>query len=166
MSKTIYEEVVEKLKENKEVELYRFAHDESGVLDFYIEKVYTSEDGDKIKRTVVLTSIFGSKYRLDKIKLVGTALIKGETYIVREYLNEHNEFIYDLYYGDIRQFSFSITEAIMKKRDENRLYFLGKKGHLYAFRKDEESKDKIELLLSKGLINNIEDFKELEKWNN
>ena len=160
MSKTIYDKVLEKLKENKEVDLYRFVFEMTGDLKFYTNKVYTAEDGDKIKRTVVLTSIFGVKYGLDKIKCVGTALIKGETYIVREYLNEHNELIYDLYYGDISQYSFSITEAIMKKRDGNRLYFLGKNGYLYEFRKDEKNKDSIELLLSKGLISKIEDFKE------
>ena len=141
MSKTIYDKVLEKLKENKEVDLYRFVFEMSGDLKFYTNKVYTAEDGDKIERTVVLTSIFGVKYRLDKIKCVGTALIKGETYIVREYLNEHNELIYNLYYGDIRQYSFSITEAIMKKRDGNHLYFLGKNGYLYEFRKDEKNKD-------------------------
>jgi len=166
MKKSIYDEVLEKLKENKEVKLYRFVFEKADDLNFYTNKVYIAEDGDEIKRTVVLTRIFGFKYRLDKIKLVGTALIKGETYIVREYLNEHNELIYDLYYGDISQHSFSITEAIMKERYGNRLYFLGKDGSLYAFKKDEESKDKIELLLSKGSISKLEDFKEIEKWHN
>lgn len=167
MSKTIYDKVLEKLKENKEVELYRFAHDESGVLDFYTNKVYTAEDGDKIKKTVVLTSIFGVKYRLDKIKCVGTALIRGQTYIVREYLNEHNELIYDLYYGDISQYSFSITETMEKiTNNKSYLYFLGKDGYLYEFEKDKRNKDSIELLLSKGLISKIENLKEIEKWNN
>lgn len=162
MSKTIYDKVLEKLKENKEVELYRFVFEMYDDLNFYTNKVYTAEDGDKIKRTAVLTSIFGLKYRLEKIKLVGTALIKGKTYVVREYLNEHNELIYDLYYGDISQHSFSITEAMMKKITNNKsyLYFLGKDGYLYEFAKDETNKDKIELLLSKGLISKIEDFKE------
>lgn len=160
MSKKIYDQVLEMLKENKEVELYRFVFEMYDDLNFYTNKVYTAEDGDKITRRVVLASIFGVKYRLDKIKLVGTALIKGKTYIVREYLNEHNELTNDLYYGDISQHSFSITEAIMKERDGNRLYFLGKDGSLYAFAKDEANKDKIELLLSKGLISKLEDFKE------
>lgn len=168
MSKTIYDKVLEKLKENKEVILYRFVFEKSGDLNFYTNKVYTAEDGDKIKKTVVLTSIYGHKYRLDKIKLVGTVLIRGETYIVREYLNEHNELIYDLYYGDIIQHSFSITEAMEKiTNNKSYLYFLGKDGCLYApienYEKNKINKDSIELLLSKGLISKIEDFKEIEK---
>src|SRR5690554_3750683 len=157
MSKTIYDEVLEKLKENKEVELYKFVFTNSGKLDFYTEKVYKAEDGEKITRWVVLTSVFGIRYRLEKIKFVGTALIKGESYLVKEYLNEHNKLINAFYYGDINQYSFSITEA-MKERasDESYLYFLGKDGSLYAFKKDEESKDKIELLLSKGSISKLE----------
>ena len=164
MSKTIYDQVLEMLKKNKEVEIYRFAFDEAGKFDFYTKKVYTAEDGEEIKCSVVLASVFGVIYRLDKIKCVGTALIKGKSCIVREYINFDNEPTYDLYYGDINGYSFSITEAMMKERDENRLYFLGKDGSLYAFEKDEESKGKIELLLSKGLISKFEDFKEEIKW--
>ena len=163
--KSIYEEVIEMLKKNKEVELYKFVYTESGNLNFYTEKVYTAEDGEKITRKVVLASIFGVKYRLDKIKFVGTALIKGESCLVKEYINFDNEPTYDLYYGDINGYSFSITEAMMKERVETHLYFLGKDGSLYAFANKEEIKDDIELLLSKGLITKWEDFKELEKWN-
>lgn len=154
-------EVEEMLKQNEEVELYRFVFTESGKLDFYTDKVYKAEDGDKITRSAVLASVFGTKYRLDKIKCVGTALIKGESYIVREYINFDNEPTYDLYYGDIKGYSFSITEA-MKERasSDSDLYFLGKNGSLYAFSNEERYKDDIELLLSKGLIIRLEDFKE------
>ena len=165
MRKLIYDKVVEMLKQNEEVELYRFVFTESGKLDFYTDKVYKAEDGDKITRSAVLASVFGTKYRLDKIKCVGTALIKGESYIVREYINFDNEPTYDLYYGDIKGYSFSITEA-MKERasSDSDLYFLGKNGSLYAFNNEERYKDDIELLLSKGLISRLEDFKELRKW--
>ena len=160
--KSIYKEVVEKLKKNKEVELYRFAFTESGSLDFYTDKVYTAEDGDKITRRVVLASIFGTKYRLEKIKCVGTALVRGETYIVEERLNDCYDPIETLYYGDINQYSFSITEAMKEiANDKSYLYFLGKGGSLYKFRNEEKNKDDIELLLSKGLISKLEDFKEV-----
>ena len=99
--KSIYDQVVEKLKKNKEVELYKFVFSVSGNLDFYTDKVYTAEDGDKITRRVVLASIFGTKYRLEKIKCVGTALVRGETYIVEERLNDCYDPIETLYYGDI-----------------------------------------------------------------
>ena len=163
MRKSIYEEVVEMLKQNEEVELYRFDYIESGKLDFYTGKVYTAEDGDKITRSTVLASVFGAKYRLDEIKFVGTALVKGESCLVEEYINFDNEPTYDLYYGDINGYSFSITEA-MKERasSDSDLYFLGKNGSLYAFSNEERYKDDIELLLSKGLISKLEDFKELE----
>src|SRR5690606_7077275 len=105
MSKTIYDEVVEKLKENKEVELYRFVFTNSGNLDFYTNKVYIAEDGEKITRSVVLTSVFGIRYRLEKIKFVGTALIRGEPFIVEEYLNDYDDPIATLYYGDINEYS-------------------------------------------------------------
>lgn len=162
MSKSIYDKVVEMLKQNEEVELYRFVFTESGKLDFYTGKVYTAEDGDKITRSAVLASVFGDKYRLEKIKVIGTALIKGESYIVREYINFDNEPTYDLYYGDIKGFSFSITEAMKEKsNDKSYLYFLGKDGSLYKFRNEKKNKDDIELLLSKGLISKLEDFKEV-----
>ena len=161
MSKLIYDEVVEKLKQIKEVELYRFVFTESGKLDFYTTKVYKAEDGDKITRSAVLASVFGTKYRLDKIKCVGTALIKGESYIVREYINFDNEPTYDLYYGDINGYSFSITEAMKEKsNDKSYLYFVGKDGSLIGFRDEAKNKDAIELLLSKGLLTKLEDFKE------
>src|SRR5690554_5013855 len=161
--KSIYDKLLEKLKKNKEVELYRFVFTESGKLDFYTDKVYKAEDGDKITRSVVLASVFGSKYRLEKIKLIGTALIKGESYLVKEYLKDYYEPVADLYYGDIKGYSFSITEA-MKERasSDSDLYFLGKNGSLYRFRNEKKNKDDIELLLSKGLISRLEDFKELE----
>lgn len=159
MSKTIYDKVLEKLKENKEVELYRFVYMNSGDFKFYIEKVYTAEDGEKIVRSSVLASIFGYKYRLDEIKCVGTALINGESYIVKEVPTFENGLGYEyeciLTYDEISQYSFSIKEAIMKERDENRLYFLGKDGYLYVVTHYEENKDSIELLLSKGLISKI-----------
>ncbi len=163
--KSIYDEVVEKLKQYEEVELYKFVFTESGKLDFYTGKVYTAEDGDKITRSVVLASVFGSKYRLDKIKFVGTALVKGGSYLVEKYINFDNEPTYDLYYGDINGYSFSITEA-MKERasSDSDLYFLGKDGSLYAFENEAKNKDDIELLLTKGLISKLEDFKEIEKW--
>ena len=163
MRKTIYDKVVEMLKQNEEVELYRFVFTESGKLDFYTGKVYTAEDGDKITRSTVLASVFGVKYRLEKIKLIGTALVKGESCLVEEYINFDNEPTYDLYYGDIKGFSFSITEAMKEKaNDKSYLYFLGKNGSLYMFRNEKKNKDDIELLLSKGLISKLEDFKELE----
>ena len=164
MSKSIYEEVVEMLKQNEEVELYRFVFTESGKLDFYTGKVYTAEDGDKITRSVVLASVFGVKYRLEKIKCIGTALVKGESLLVIEYLNDYYEPTAGLYYGDIKGYSFSITEAMKEKsNDKSYLYFLGKNGSLYRFRNEKKNKDDIELLLSKGLISRLEDFKELEK---
>ena len=161
MSKSIYEEVLEMLKQNKEVELYRFVFAMSGNLDFYTDKVYKAEDGDKITRRVVLASVFGTRYRLEKIKFIGTALIKGESCLVKETLNFDNEPTYDLYYGDINQYSFSISEAMKEKsNDKSKLYFLGKDGSLIGFRNEAENKDAIELLLSKGLITKSEDFKE------
>ena len=165
MSKSIYEKVVEMLKQNEEVELYRFVFTESGKLDFYTGKVYTAEDGDKITRSAVLASVFGVKYRLEKIKLIGTALVKGESLLVKEYLSyDYDEPVADLYYGDIKGYSFSITEAMKEKsNDKSYLYFLGKNGSLYRFRNEKKNKDDIELLLSKGLISKLEDFKEIEK---
>lgn len=164
MSKSIYEEVVEMLKQNEEVELYRFDFTQSGKLDFYTDKVYKAEDGDKITRSVVLASVFGIKYRLEKIKCIGTALIRGESFLVREHLNGY-EPIATLYYGDINEYSFSITEATKERAsDKSYLCFLGKDGSLYEFRNEEKNKDGIELLLSKGLISKLEDFKEWEKW--
>ena len=161
MSKSIYKEVVEMLKQNEEVELYRFVYTESGKLDFYTDKVYKAEDGDKITRSVVLASVFGVKYRLEKIKLIGTALVKGKSFLIRESLNDYYEPVADLYYGDIKGYSFSITEAMKEKsNDKSYLYFLGKNGSLYRFRNEKKNKDVIELLLSKGLISKLEDFKE------
>lgn len=161
MSKSIYDQVVvEMLTRNKEVELYKFDFTESGKLDFYTDKVFKAEDGEKITRSVVLTSVFGVKYRLDKIKCIGTALIRGESVLVREYLNGYDT-IATLYYGDINEYSFSITEAMKEKsNDKSKLYFLGKGGGLYKFSNEERYKDDIELLLSKGLISKLEDFKE------
>src|SRR5690606_26362984 len=111
MSKSIYEELLEMLKQNKEVELYKadyFVFTKSGKVDFYIDKVYTAEDGEKITRSVVLASVFGVKYKLDKIKCIGTALIRGEPFIVEEHLNDYDDPIATLYYGDINEYSFSI----------------------------------------------------------
>ena len=163
--KSIYDQVVEMLKKNKEVELYKFHYTESGKLDFYTDKVFKAEDGDKITRSVVLASVFGVKYRLEKIKFIGTALVRGESFLVTEYLDDYDgEPIATLYFGDINEYSFSITEA-MKERanDESNLYFLEKDGSLLGFRNEKKNKDDIELLLSKGLISKLEDFKELEK---
>ena len=161
MSRSIYDKVVEKLKQNEEVELYRFVFTESDKLDFYTDKVYRAEEGDKITRSVVLASVLGVEYRLEKIKIVGTALIAGKSFLVREYLNDYNEPTPALYYGDIKGYSFSITEAIKEKsNDKSYLYFLGKDGSLYRFRNEKKNKDDIELLLSKGLISKLEDFKE------
>lgn len=162
--KSFYDKVVEMLKQNEEVELYKFVFTESGKLDFYTDKVYTAEDGDKITRLVVLASVFGVKYRLEKIKCIGTALVKGKSFLIRESLNDYYEPVANLYYGDIKGYSFSITEA-MKERasSDSDLYFLGKNGILYAFSNEERYKDDIELLLSKGLISKLEDFKEKEK---
>lgn len=163
MSRSIYDKVVEMLKQNEEVELYRFVFTESGKLDFYTGKVYTAEDGDKITRSVVLASVFGVKYRLEKIKCIGTALVKGKSFLIRESLDDYYEPTATLYYGDIKGFSFSITEAMKEKsNDKSYLYFLGKNGSLYRFRNEKKNKDDIELLLSKGLISKLEDFKELE----
>ena len=165
MSKTIYDQVLEMLKKNKEVELYKFTFTESGKFDFYTKKVYTAENGEEIKCSVVLASVFGVIYRLDKIKFVGTALIKWKSYLVKEYLNFDNEPTYDLYYGDINQYSLSITEAMKEiTSSKSYLYFLGKDGSLYAFANEEENKDAVELLLSKGLISRAEDFTEELKW--
>lgn len=161
MNKSIYEVVVEMLKQNKEVELYRFVFTESGKLNFYTDKVYKAEDGDKITRSAVLASVFGVKYRLEKIKIVGTALIAGKSFLIREYLNDYNEPTATLYYGGINEYSFSITEAMKEKsNDKSYLYFLGKDGNLYKVRNEEKNKDDIELLLSKGLISKLKDFKE------
>ena len=161
MSKSIYKEVVEMLKQNEEVELYKFVFTWSDTLDFYTDKVFKAEDGEKITHSVVLTSVFGIKYRLEKIKCVGTALIKGLEFLVKEGLDDYHDSIATLYYGDINEYSFSITEA-MKERanDKSYLYFLGKDGSLYGFSNKAENKDDIELLLSKGLISKLEDFKE------
>ena len=165
MSKTNFNQVLEMLKKNKEVELYKFTFTESGKFDFYTKKVYTAEDGEEIKCSVVLASVFGVIYRLDKIKFVGTALIKWKSYLVKEYLNFDNEPTYDLYYGDINQYSLSITEAMKEiTSSKSYLYFLGKDGSLYAFANEEENKDAVELLLSKGLISRAEDFTEEIKW--
>lgn len=162
MSMTIYDKVLEKLKKNKEVELYRFVFVRSGDLEFYTEKTYTAEDGDKIKRTVVLTSIFGLKYRLEKINIIGTALIRGEPFLLKSYQNDYGlDSILHLSPDYISQYSFSIKEAMERQRIDIHSYFLGKDGSLYEFEKDEESKGKIELLLSKGLISKIEDYNRL-----
>ena len=156
--KSIYDQVVEMLKKNKEVELYKFVFKMSGKLDFYTDKVYKAEDGEKITRSVTLASVTGVKYRLDKIKCIGTALVRGESFLVGEYLNDYVEPIATLYFGDINEYSFSITEA-MKERanDKSYLYFLGKDGSLLGFSNEEKNKDDIELLLSKGLISKLED---------
>jgi|SRR5690554_3432031 len=166
--KSIYDEVLEMLKKNKEVELYKFDFLSSGELYFYTEKVYKAEDGEKITRRVALASIFGVKYRLEKIKCVGTALIKGESFIVKEVPTDDGcgyEYKCTLTYYDINEYSFSITEAMMKEKasDKDYLYFVGKDGWLYKFNNVEENKKIIELLLSKGLISKSEDFKEIEK---
>ena len=163
--KSIYDQVVEMLKKNKEVELYKFDFTTSGKLDFYTNKVYKAEDGEKITRLVVLTSVFGVKYRLDKIKCVGTALVRGKSFLVKEYLNDYDESITRISYDDINEYSLSITEAMKEKsNDKSKLYFLGKDGSLIEFRNESENKNDIELLLSKGLISKLEDYKELEKW--
>ena len=156
--KSIYEQVVEMLKKNKEVELYKFVFTMSGKLDFYADKVYKAEDGEKITRQVTLASVMGVKYRLDKIKFIGTALVRGKSFLVKEHLNDYGEPIETLYFGDINEYSFSITEA-MKERanDKSELYFLGKDGSLLGFRNEAKNKDDIELLLSKGLISKLED---------
>src|SRR5690554_1706868 len=159
--KTIYEEVVEMLKRNKEVELYKFVYTESGKLNFYTDKVFKAEDGEKITRSVVLASVFGSKYRLEKIKCIGTALIRGEAFLVKESLDDYYDAIATLYYGDINEYSFSITEARKKiPNDKSSLFFLGKGAGLYKFSNEAKNKDDIELLLSKGLISRLEDFNE------
>ena len=156
--KSIYEQVVEMLKKNKEVELYKFVFTTSGKLDFYIDKVYKAEDGEKITRKATLASVMGVKYRLDKIKCIGTAVVRGESFLVKENLNDYNEPIETLYFGDINEYSFSITEAIKRvANDESELYFLGKDGSLLGFRNEAKNKDDIELLLSKGLISKLED---------
>lgn len=156
--KSIYEQVVEMLKKNKEVELYKFVFTMSGKLDFYIDKVYKAEDGEKITRKATLTSVMGVKYRLDKIKCVGTAVVRGESYLVKENLDDYNEPVETLYFGDINEYSFSTTEAIKRvANDESKLYFLGKDGSLLGFRNEAKNKDDIELLLSKGLISKLED---------
>jgi len=156
--KSIYEQVVEMLKKNKEVELYKFVFTMSGKLDFYIDKVYKAEDGEKITRKTTLASVMGVKYRLDKIKCIGTAVVRGESFLVKENLNDYNEPIETLYFGDINEYSFSITEAIKRvANDESELYFLGKDGSLLGFRNEAKNKDDIELLLSKGLISKLED---------
>lgn len=157
--KSIYEQVVERLKKNKEVELYKFAFIMSGKLDFYTDKVYKAEDGEKITRQANLASVIGVKYRLDKIKFIGTALIRGKSFLVTEYLDDYDgEPIATLYFGDINEYSFSITEA-MKERanDKSYLYFLGKDGSLLGLSNEIKNKDDIELLLSKGLISKLED---------
>lgn len=157
--KSSYEQVAEMLKKNKEVELYKFAFVMSGKLDFYTDKVYKAEDGEKITRQAKLASVIGVKYRLDKIKFIGTALVRGESFLVTEYLDDYDgEPIATLYFGDINEYSFSITEAINERaNDESKLYFLGKDGSLLEFRNEEKNKDDIELLLSKGLISKLED---------
>ena len=161
--KSIYEEVVEMLKQNEGVELYKFHYTESGKLDFYTDKVFKAEDGEKITRSVVLASVFGVRYRLEKIKFIGTALVKGKSLLVKEYLNDYYQPTAGLYYGDINKYSFSITEAMKERADrDSDLYFVGKDGSLYAFENEAKNKDDIELLLSKGLISKLEDFKELE----
>lgn len=165
MSKSIYEEVLEMLKQNKELELYKFDFTMSGKLDFYTDKVYTAEDGEKITRSVVLASLFGVKYRVEQIKCIGSALIRGESFIVKEHLTDYGyESTSNLSFDDINQYSFSITEAMKEKsNDKFYLYFVGKDGSLLGFRNEAKNKDDIELLLSKGLISRLEYFKELEK---
>jgi hypothetical protein len=156
--KSIYEQVVEMLKKNKEVELYKFVFTMSGKLNFYAYKVFKAEDGEKITRQVTLARVMGVKYRLDKIKCIGTAVVRGESFLVKEDLDDDNEPIETLYFGDINEYSFSIKEA-MKERanDKSKLYFLGKDGSLLGFSNEEKNKDDIELLLSKGLISKLED---------
>lgn len=156
--KSIYEQVVEMLKKNKEVELYKFVFTMSGKLDFYTDKVYKAEDGEKITRQVILASVMGVKYRLDKIKCIGTAVVRGESFLVKENLNDYNEPIETLYFGDINEYSFSIKEAMKEiANDKSYLYFLGKDGNLLGLRNEAKNKDDIELLLSKGLISKLED---------
>src|SRR5690554_2613868 len=135
MIKSIYDEVVEKLKKNKEVELYKYDFTSSGKLDFYTEKVYIAEDGEKITSKGILASVFGVKYRLEKIKCVGTALIRGEPYIVKEYLNDYGfESTSNLSFDYYKEYSLSITEAMKEiASNESCLYFLGKDGYLYVF---------------------------------
>ena len=156
--KSIYEQVAEMLKKNKEVELYKFNFTMSGKLDFYIGKVYKAEDGEKITRQVTLASVVGVKYRLDKIKCIGTALVRGKSFLVKECLNDYDEPIETLYFGDINEYSFSIKEAMKEiANDKSKLYFLGKDGSLLGFSNEAKNKDDIELLLSKGLISKLED---------
>ncbi|MGB3973115.1 MAG: hypothetical protein WBL58_03015 [Peptococcia bacterium] len=156
--KSIYEQVVEMLKKNKEVELYRFVFTMYGKLDFYTGKVYKAEDGEVITRQAKLVSVMGVKYRLDKIKCIGTALVRGQSFLVKEDLNDYNEPIETLYFGDINKYSFSITEAMKEiANDKSMLYFLGKDGSLLGFSNEAKNKDDIELLLSKGLISKLED---------
>lgn len=163
MNKSIYEEVLEMLKQNKEVELYEFRFLMSGKLNFSADKVYKAEDGEKITRSAILASVIGVKYKLDKIKCIGTALIKGKSFIVKEHLTyERDEPISTLYFDDINKYSFSITEAMKEKAtSKSHLYFLGKDGSLYRFKNEAKNKDAIELLLSNGLISKLEDFKEV-----
>lgn len=158
MNKSIYNEVAEKLMQNKEVELYTYDFTSSGKLDFYTNKVYIAEDGEKITSKGILASVFGVKYKLAKIKCVGTALIRGEPFIVKGYLNDYGfESTSNLSFDDYKEYSLSITEAMKEiASNESCLYFLGKDGYLYAFTNVEENKDGIELLLSKGLINKLE----------
>lgn len=155
--KAIYNAVLEKLKQNKEVELYKFDMAMSGKLDFYTDKVYKAEDGAKITRNVILASVFGVRYKLHKIKCVGTALVRGESFIVEEYLNDYGyDSTSNLSLDYISEYSLSITEAIKEKATrEPHLHFLGKDGSLYYF-SNKEDDNAIELLLSKGLISKLE----------
>jgi len=157
-NKTIYDEVLEMLEQNKEVELYRFRYSMPGTLDVYTNKVYTAEDGEKITKSKILTSVSGSKFALFKIKCVGIASIKGKSYIVREYPT------YDmLSFDEINKYSFSIMEAIDKiATDKSYSYLLGEDDILYELTDVEKNKNGIELLLSNGLISKLEDFNELE----
>lgn len=165
MNKSTYEELLEMLKQNKEVELYKFAFTMSGKLDFYTKKVYKAEDGEKITNLGILASVFGIKYKLHQIKCVGSALIRGESFIVKGYLTDYGfESTTNLSFDYIKEYSLSIKEAMKEiASDETYLYFLGKDGYLYAFSNVEENKKTIELLLSKGLISRLEDFKENDK---
>ncbi|MCK9482096.1 MAG: hypothetical protein M0R38_10110 [Bacteroidia bacterium] len=156
--KSTYEQVAEMLKKNKEVELYKFVFTMSGKLDFYTDKVYKAEDGEKITRQVTLASVMGVKYRLDKIKCIGTAVVRGKSFLVKEDLDDYDEPVETLYFGDINEYSFSITEAMKEiSNDKSKLYFLGKDGSLLGLSNEAKNKDGIELLLSKGLISKLED---------
>lgn len=147
-------ELLIKLKELKEIKLYKYNFSMSGALNFYIIKKYKSDDGEEIERSVILTNIFGVKYILTEMHIVGTSLIREKLFLVNEYKKYDDEKSCGFVDVDIvKEYSFSKLEAMNKiAKNGDKLYFVDKSGNLYGFYNNDENKKSIELLISNGLI--------------